>query len=265
MGIAAKNSANIKQYDKDGNPLFFQAAENSRKLNENLKSATGFADTLSKMKEIEAMNKAHNSSKGAHDELKAMDKLLGTDLAQKSFPDLAKKLGVDKIGQTGQEQIEAVVAYMDKVKTDLSKNPIDSAKGQDAIKEIIKFLGGNPLKADLVVQATDAQDKIKGLGDVPVTVTATVDKKAFDNSITGLNAEIKNNFTGGTGGVGGAGGNSQGGAGGDAGSGGDGGTGGDATVPTTMEDVMSAIKGFVETIKDKVVNLDGKLPQPVLA
>jgi hypothetical protein len=32
-----------------------------------------------------------------------------------------------------------------------------------------------------------------------------------------------------------------------------------------MEDVMSAIKGFVETIKDKVVNLDGKLPQPVLA
>jgi len=28
---------------------------------------------------------------------------------------------------------------------------------------------------------------------------------------------------------------------------------------------MSAIKGFVETIKDKVVNLDGKLPQPVLA
>ena len=265
MAIAANNSANIKQYDKDGNPLFFQAAENSRKLNENLKSATGFADTLSKMKEIEAMSKAHNSSKGAHDELKAMDKLLGTDLAQKSFPDLAKKLGVDKIGQTGQEQIQAVVAYMDKVKTDLSKNPIDSEKGQDAIKEIIKFLGGNPLKADLVVQATDAQDKIKGLGDVPVTVTATVDKKAFDDSIAGLNAEIKNYFTGGAGGVGGAGGNSQGGAGGDAGSGGDGGTGGDATAPATMEDVMSAIKGFVETIKDKVVNLDGKLPQPVLA
>jgi tape measure domain-containing protein len=140
------------------------------------------------------------------------------------------------------------------------------ANVQSAVYAIIEA-GKKPTEVSVKATADtkDAQDKVKSLGDIPVKVTATVDKKAFDNSIGNLNAEIKNNFTGGVGGVGGAGGNSQGGAGGDAGSGGDGGTGGDATVPATMEDVMSAIKGFVETIKDKVVNLEGKLPQPVLA
>jgi len=129
----------------------------------------------------------------------------------------------------------------------------------------IAELSGNPLTADLVVKYEKAEAEIKKLSDVPVNVKATVDKQAFDNSIATLNTEIKSNFTGGVGGVGGAGGNSQGGAGGDAGNGGEGGLGGDATVPLTMDEIMSAIKGFVETIKDKVVTLENKLPQQVLA
>jgi len=115
------------------------------------------------------------------------------------------------------------------------------------------------------VKYEKAEAEIKKLSDVPVNVKATVDKQAFDNSIATLNTEITSNFTGGVGGVGGAGGNSQGGAGGDAGNGGEGGLGGDATVPLTMDEIMSAIKGFVETIKDKVVTLENKLPQQVLA
>jgi len=264
MAIAATNSKNIKQYDKDGNPLFYKAAEMSAKLNENLKSATGFADTLAKMKEIEALNKAANSSKAMREELRGMDKLLGTTFAQKSEYDIVKLLNLKNIGTTSQDQIRGIVKYFNGVRDQLSANPIDSAKGQEEIQKVIKFLGGNPLTADLVVKYEKAQAEIKKLSDVPVNVKATVDKKAFDNSIASLNTEIKNNFTGGVGGVGGAGGNSQGGAGGDAGNGGEGGLGGDATVPT-MDGIMSAIKGFVETIKDKVVTLEGKLPQQVLA
>jgi len=248
MAIAANNSANIKQYDKDGNPLFFQAAENSRKLNENLKSATGFADTLSKMKEIEAMSKAHNSSKGARDELKAMDKLLGTDLAQKSFPDLAKKLGVDKIGQTGEEQIRAIVKYMDQVKTDLSKNPIDSEKGQESIKEIIKFLGGNPLKADLITN--DAKEKLKQLTDTPAKVQLNVDQTQVANAIGNMTADIRNNFTGGQGGAGGTG--------GQGGSGGQGGAGGNAEADITT------LAGLVQSCVTWLSTISGNLPTPVL-
>ena len=130
MAIVANNSRNIKYLDANGNPLFFDSAKAAADLSKNLASATGFADTLSKMNKIKALEDANNSAKAAKDELKAMDKLLGTDLAQKSFPDLAKKLGVDKLGQTGQQQIDAVVKYMNQVKTNLTNNPIDTASGQ---------------------------------------------------------------------------------------------------------------------------------------
>jgi hypothetical protein len=264
MAIAAKNSANIKQYDKDGNPLFFKAAEMSAKLNENLKSATGFADTLAKIKEIKALDQAHNSAKGMRDELKAFDKLLGTTFSQKSEYDLVKLFNIKNVGPTSQDQIRAIVKYLDEFKDDLSKDPINTEKSQAKIKSLIGWLGGNPLKADLVVKYEKAQEQIAQLSDVPVTVDAKVDKKAFDNSIANLNTEIKNNFTGGSGGAGGNA-SAQGGSGGDGSDGGAGGKGGDATAPMTMGDVLSAIKGFVETIKEKVVTLETKLPQQVLA
>jgi len=228
MGIAAKNSANIKQYDKDGNPLFFQAAENSRKLNENLKSATGFANTLSKMKEIEAMNKAQNSSKAAHDELKAMDKLLGTDLAKKSFPDIAKKLGVDKIGQTGEEQIRAVVTYLNGVKTDLSKNPIDSEKGQEKIRELIAFMGGNPLKADLIVKY-DAAKKSTDSAFSKVETTLDADK-----SVKGLRDSVKDGIEL------------------------------DVAAKSGATGLLDAIKTAVEAIKTAVEKIEPKLPMAVV-
>jgi hypothetical protein len=264
MAIAANNSANIKQYDKDGNELFYKAAENAAKLHLSLKSATGFAETLSNMKEIKALDKAQNSSKAMKDELKAMDELLGTTFARKSEYDLVKLLNIKDIGPKQEDQIRAIVTYFKGVRDQLSAKPIKSEEGQEEIKKIIKFLGGNPLTADLVVNHKEAKKEITKLGDVPVKVKATVDKKAFDDSITGLNTEIKNNFTGGKGGAGGPGGNSQGGNGGDAGSGGAGGAGGDASAPTTFESVMEAIKTAVEAIKTAVEKIEPKLPVAAL-
>jgi hypothetical protein len=216
------------------------------------------------MQEVKALEKANNTAKAARQELQAMDKILGTNLANKSFPDIVKKLNINKIGQTGSEQIEAVVDYMNDVKTDLSKNPIDSAAGQAAIDKVRNNIEKSPFKGKLALDSSDAQKNIESLGDTPVSVTAKVDKNAFDNSIANLNAEIKNNFTGGQGGKGGAGGTGIGGQGGSAGNGGEGGKGGDATVPLTIEDVLSSINAFVETIKEKVVSLETKLPQPIL-
>ena len=185
MAIAAANSANIKQYDKDGNQLFFKAAENAEKLHLSLKSATGFADTLANMKEIKVMDKAANSAKAAREELVAMDKLLGTDLAQKSFPDLVKKLNLDKIGQTGEEQIRAVVKYMNEIKTDLAKSPIDSEKGQGDILKLVEFLGGNPMKADLVLN----HDEAKKSTDTAFSKVET--KLDADKSVKGIRESVQ--------------------------------------------------------------------------
>ena len=145
--------------------------------------------------------------------------------------------------------------------------------GDSSANEVLKVVQDR-LSTDIPLSLTTAEvnldsakQQIAQLSNVPVTVDAKVDKKAFDNSIANLNTEIKNQFTGGAGGAGGAGGNatSQGGNGGDGSDGGAGGKGGDATVPMTMGEVLSTIKGFVETIKDTVVTLETKLPQPVLA
>jgi len=228
MGIAAANSANIKQYDKDGNQLFFKAAENASKLNESLKSATGFADTLSKMKEIEAMNKAQNSAKAARDELMAMDKLLGTDLARKSFPDLVKELNIGKIGMTGEEQIRAVVKYFNGIKTDLSKSPIDSKKGQEDILNLVKFFGGNPMKADLVINHTEAKKSTD-------TAFSKVETKLdAEKSVKGIRDSVKDGIEL------------------------------DVAAKSGASAILETIKGFVETIKTTVETLERKLPVAAL-
>jgi hypothetical protein len=229
MAIAADNSKNIKQYDKDGNPLFYKAAEMSAKLNENLKSATGFADTLAKMKEIEALNKAANSSKAMREELRGMDKLLGTTFAGKSDYDIVKLLNLKNIGTTSQDQIRGIVTYFNQVKDQLSKNPIDSAKGQEEIQKIIKFLGGNPLTADLVVKYQKAQAETKSaFGSIPTTLDA-------DKSVKGLRDSVKDGIEL------------------------------DVAAKSGATGLLQAIKTAVEAIKSAVEKIEPKLPQQVLA
>ena len=228
MATAANNSKNIVYKDKEGNPLFFEAAKKAAEMAKELGSAVGFSKTLSNMKEIEALNKASNSAKAAREELKAMDKLLGSDLAQKSFPDIAKKLGVDKIGQTGQEQIEAVVRKMNEIKKDLAANPISSEKGQESIREIIKYLGGNPLNAKLLVDYTQAKDNTKSaFSQIETKLDA---KKSTD----GIRADLKNGIEL------------------------------DVSAKSGVSGILESIKNFVETIKEKVSKLEEKLPVAAL-
>jgi ABC-type transporter Mla subunit MlaD len=229
MAIAATNSKNIKQYDNDGNPLFYKAAEMSAKLNENLKSATGFADTLAKMKEIEALNKAANSSKAMREELRGMDKLLGTTFAQKSEYDIVKLLNLKNIGTTSQDQIRGIVTYFNGVRDQLSAKPIDSAKGQEEIQKIIKFLGGNPLTADLVVKYQKAQAETKSaFGSIPATLDA-------DKSVKGLRDSVKDGIEL------------------------------DVAAKSGATGLLDAIKTAVEAIKAAVEKIEPKLPQQVLA
>ena len=228
MAIAAANSKNIKQYDKEGNPLFFKAAENAEKLHLSLKAATGFADTLSKMKEIEVMDKAANSAKAVHTELLAADKLLGTNFAQMSMPDLVKKLNIDKIGQTGEEQLRAVATYFNGIKTDLSQTPINTAKGQEDILNLIKFFGGNPLKADLVVKYDEAK---KSTDTAFSKVETTLDA---DKSVKGIRDSVKDGIEL------------------------------DVAAKSGVSGLLETIKGFVETIKTTVETLERKLPVAAL-
>jgi len=158
---AASNSQNIVTTDKEGNPLFFESAKAAQNMSANLASATGFAQTLANMNEIKALEKGNNTARAARLELKAMDQILGTDLAGKSFPDIVKKLNIDKLGQTGSEQIKAVVDYMNGVKTNLSKNPIDSAAGISAVNAVKNSIEKSPFKGKLAMDSSEAKEKQK--------------------------------------------------------------------------------------------------------
>ena len=228
MAIAANNSANIKQYDKDGNQLFFKAAENAEKLHRSLKSATGFADTLANMKEIKVMDKAANSAKAVHTELLAADKLLGTNFAQMSMPDLVKKLNIDKIGQTGEEQLRAVATYFNGIKTDLSQTPINTEKGQADILNLVKFFGGNPMKADLVINHDEAK---KSTDTAFSKVEATLDA---EKSVKGLRDSVKDGIEL------------------------------DVAAKSGVSGLLDAIKSLVTTISTATTSINGKLPIAVV-
>ena len=119
--------------------------------------------------------------------------------------------------------------YLNGVKDQLSKSPIDSTKGQEEIQKVIKFLGGNPLTADLVVQYQKAQAETKSaFGSIPATLDA-------DKSVKGLRDSVKDGIEL------------------------------DVAAKSGATGLLEAIKTAVEAIKTAVEKIEPKLPQQVLA
>ena len=135
---------------------------------------------------------------------------------------------MDKIGQTGEEQIRAVVTYFNGIKTDLSKNPIDSEKGQEKIRELIAFMGGNPLKAELKINHDEAK---KSTDTAFSKVEATLDA---DKSVKGLRESVQEGIEI------------------------------DVRAKSGVSGLLDAIKGLVTTISTATTSINGKLPIAVV-
>jgi len=114
------------------------------------------------------------------------------------------------------------------VKTDLSKNPIDSEKGQEKIRELIAFMGGNPLKADLIVKY-DAAKKSTDSAFSKVETTLDADK-----SVKGLRDSVKDGIEL------------------------------DVAAKSGATGLLDAIKTAVEAIKTAVEKIEPKLPMAVV-
>ena len=225
---AASNSKNIVINDKNGNPLFFESAKLTATMSSNLESATGFAQTLAKMDEIKALEKGNNSAKAARIELKAMDQILGTDLARISFPDLVKKLNIDKMGMTGEQQIAAVVNYMNGVKINLSQNPINSKAGQEAINQVKDSIEKSPFKGKLAMDNSEAKAKTENAFS---KFTTTLDA---DKSVTGIRESVEEGIEL------------------------------DVAAKSGVSGLLEAIKKLVTTISTTTTSMNGKLPIAVV-
>jgi hypothetical protein len=189
--------------------------------NEEAKQFKSFVEYMKDQDLGEPIKPLSEKTRDARDEIEAFGDYIGEDLDQMSFPDIAKKLGVDTVGMTGSEQIDAIVDYI--------KSQIPNAK-QEVIDE-----SASKEKVD------DVTDYIEGQSP---EIVAEVDQAALNDAVSQMQAEITNEFTGGEGGQGGD---------GQGGQGGTGGQGGDANADvTSLVNLLQPWQQIITTIRDRL-------------
>ena len=73
----------------------------------------------------------------ARREITAFGEYIGTDLKNKSFPDIARELGIKNLGDTGTEQMNQILAHIASKRGELTGiQPIDEKGGNTAIDGI---------------------------------------------------------------------------------------------------------------------------------
>ena len=244
--LAAKiNADNIKV------PAFTSAKDDASAIEISLGNAKTFLEAMGKIEKAKAVEDAKLDAKAARDEIEAFGKYMDVDLKGMSFPDIAKKLGVDNLSLDGKEQLQAIMDFVSESKDKLSVNPIDSDKFnatwqgiQDTItgKKTVLPLEANTTTAEKQVASlanpktvavdadtTKAQEQLAGLGGkVAVDLDA---KESIENIRTSLKEGIEL----------------------------------DISAKSGASGILESIKGFVEQIKIAVEKIEPKLPVAALA
>jgi hypothetical protein len=208
----------------------------------------------------------------ARKEITAFGEYIGTDLKNKSFPDVARELGIKNLGDTGTEQMNQILAHIASKRGELTGiQPIDEKGGNTAIdgiqtklkelstKTTTVPLDGDTTQLDQSVSAftakpltlsfdADTDSAAEKLKELEKPIVLQFDTSQLDQAIAEMQTDIANSFVGGSGGPGGLG--------GDGGAGGEGGQGGDASLGT--------LQRIVETIKTVLEKIEPKLPTAAL-
>lgn len=137
------------------------------------------------------------NARAAREEITAFGKYIGVDLDRVSYPDVAKKLGIDVMGKTGQEQLEAILAYIEEKRQDLLTNPIDHEKAKtsvDGVKDKVQTLSDskvNPISDDGITASFNAaKDAITKLSQSPINVSLNVDTTGAQTAISNIGATV---------------------------------------------------------------------------
>ena len=267
-GVLATNFVNAKNAAAEVKVDKTTVAEAKKEAAQAATAAQSFATWLDYIKGVDpsqGVKSAKEQAADARKEIEAFGEYIGTDLKNKSFPDIAKKLGIDTLGMTGTQQMDAILAHIKSKRGELTGiQPIDEAGGQASLANLtakIASLGttqqtlpidadtaaaknkitplGNPLNLSVDADTTAAQAKIAALAG-PVRVE--IDSSQVQEAIAQVQSEISNSFAGGAGGDGGIG-----------GQGGQGGQGGNATAD--FSSIQSTLNGWTQifsTIRDRL-------------
>lgn len=186
--LAAKiNADNIKV------PAFTSAKQDAKEIETSLGNSKSFLEAMGKIKKVKAIEETKMSAKEARLEIEAFGDYMNVDLKGMAFPDIAKKLGVDKMGEAGSDQIRTIMNFVSESKDSLSVNPLDSDKFNAAWQDIRNTITGTKPIIDVKADTTDASTAINNaVGSVNSQVTTQTD----DNNIQSTRATIERGLAG---------------------------------------------------------------------
>jgi hypothetical protein len=148
---------------------------------ENLKAANSFVELLQNQGTPDVVKSLSQKTKDARDEIEAFGDYIGEDLDRMSFPDIAKKLGIDTMGMTGSEQIDAIMSHIKSQLPNAKINPVDESESKKSVDNVAGYLKDEfKSNADLGFATGEGQKILSGIStlvsDLKTIVQSLSDK-----------------------------------------------------------------------------------------
>jgi hypothetical protein len=164
LGAAKTNADKLKV------PAFTSAKDDARELENALGNSKTFLEAMGKIEKSKAVEEAKLDAKAARAEIEAFGEYMNVDLKGMAFPDIAKKLGVDKMGEAGSDQIKSIIGFVSSSKDALAVNPIDSDAFNRTWQGIQDSITGSKTILPIDADITKAEEQIAGLGSGGVSM-----------------------------------------------------------------------------------------------
>jgi hypothetical protein len=196
--VNAKNAAAAVKVDKT---TVAEAKAEATKAAEAAKSFATWLDYIKGVDPSAPVKSLKEQSAEARKEINAFGEYIGVDLKNKAYPDVARKLGIKDLGDTGSEQMQQILDYIASKRGELTGiQPIDEAGGKTSLQNIqteIAKLGSTQqtLNLDATASIESIKSKLKENIDLAVS-TGEGSKilgeiKGFVETIKGLVEKIE--------------------------------------------------------------------------
>lgn len=170
--VNAKNAAAAVKVDKT---TVAEAKAEATKAAEAAKSFATWLDYIRGVDPSAPVKSLKEQAADARKEINAFGEYIGVDLKNKSYPDVARELGIKNLGDTGTEQMNQILEHIASKRGELTGiQPIDEKGGQASLENLtakIASLGATPqtLNLDASASIEDIKGKLKENIDLAVS------------------------------------------------------------------------------------------------
>jgi hypothetical protein len=193
--VNAKNAAAAVKVDKT---TVSEAKAEASKAAEAAKSFATWLDYIKGVDPSKPVKSLKEQAADARKEITAFGEYIGTDLKNKSFPDIARELGIKNLGSTGSEQMQQILDYIASKRGELTGiQPIDEKGGQNSLQNIqaeITKLGSTQQTLNLDATASIESIKTKLKENIDLAVSTGEGTKILGD-LKNLLGEIKTTMT----------------------------------------------------------------------